>query len=55
MNRVDQYFIDNGRFTEEEFQEYGDAIRDTFIYRKTELEFALRHVTKEVLNVFKKK
>ncbi len=55
MNKIDQYFMDKGKFTEEEFQEHGDKIRNTFIYRKIELEFALRDVTKEMLNVFKKK
>jgi len=55
MNRIDQYFIDNGKFTKEEFQEHGDKIRDTYTYRKVKLEFALKDAIKEVLNVFKKK
>lgn len=49
MNRVDQYFIDKGEFTEEEFREHGDVIRDMFAYKKVELEFALKDAVKEVL------
>jgi len=49
MNKVDQYFIDKGKFTEEEFKEHGDKIRDTYTYRKVKLEFALKDAFEEVL------
>ncbi len=49
MDRIDQYFVDSGKFTKEEFKEHGDKIRDTYVYRKVRLQFALKDAFEEVL------
>lgn len=53
LDRVAQHLIENGKFTEEEFEEFKEEIKETYVYQRFALELALRDFADELKRIFK--
>ena len=52
--RVDDLLISEGRFTQKEMDLHREIIEDTYLYKKKELEFALKDAYFNIINTVKK-